>query len=343
MKQHFGGLPTARVSGILCLGLLLACGCGTTISHSTTTGSGGTSAGASAVSTGAQLGLVWNSSDSTLRSLYGVPGSTQLGPALFPTGAYVSGSFSAQTQTALLVDPKGNLEWMALPSLNPQIIAQQIPTGVSIAFSPRGAYAVVYAAGSASLLTLSGLPQQPTMQTVSSSAALLGAAISDNGTLLLAASAGHGNASITSTGSSGARTTLATLQGYGGMAFLPGSQDFVLSDSVANTLALMHNGSPTVLATHAAGLNQPFAVAVSQDDHWVIAADRADAKLLRIDLTGATPPAQSTCACSPNQLAALYGNAVFELAAPGAGPGWMIEADDPIARVLFIPPVRSGQ
>jgi hypothetical protein len=331
------------VSGILCLILLLASGCGTTISHSTTTGSGGTSAGSSAVSTGAQLGLVWNSSDSTLRALYGVPGATQLGAALFPAGTYVSGSFSAQSQTALLIDPKGNLDRMTLPSLTPQIIAQQIPTGASIGFSPKGAYAVVYAAGSASLLTLSGLPQQPTLQTVSSPAALLGATMSDDGTLLLATSAGNGHASITSAAPGGARTTLATLQGYGGMAFLPGSQDFVLSDSVANTLALVHNGSPTVLATHASGLNQPFAVAVSQDDRWAVAADHADANLLRIDLTGATPPSQSTCACSPNQLAALYGNAVFELKGPGAGPGWMIEADDPIARVLFIPPVRSGQ
>jgi hypothetical protein len=127
------------------------------------------------------------------------------------------------------------------------------------------------------------------------------------------------------------------------MSFIAGSEDSLIADSSANTVARFHNGVALTLATHANGLNQPFAVAASQDGHWAVAVDKADASLLRIDLTGATAPAQSTCACSPNQLSALNGNAVFEVAAPAAAPGWMIEADSPMARVLFIPPARSGQ
>jgi hypothetical protein len=117
----------------------------------------------------------------------------------------------------------------------------------------------------------------------------------------------------------------------------------LLSDSAANTLARYHNGAATILATHASGLNQPFAVAASLDGHWAVAADRADTNLLRIDLTGAAAPAESACTCSPTQLSALSGNAVFALTVPGTAPGWMIEADQPVARMLFIPAARSGQ
>jgi hypothetical protein len=170
-----------------------------------------------------------------------------------------------------------------------------------------------------------------------------GAAISDAGTLLLATSASNGSVAVTAINAGGARTNLATLTGFGGMSFIAGSEDSLIADSAANTVARYHSGAAVTLATHANGLNQPFAVAASQDGHWAVAVDKADASLLRIDLTGATPPAQSTCACSPNQLSALSGNAVFELAAPAAAPGWMIEADSPTARVLFIPPARGGQ
>jgi hypothetical protein len=161
--------------------------------------------------------------------------------------------------------------------------------------------------------------------------------------LLLATSAGSGSVAITAIGADGTRSTLATLGGFGGISFIAGSEDSLIADSAANTLARYHNGVAATLATHANGLNQPFAVAASMDGHWAVTADQADAVVLRIDLTGATSPAQSACACTPTQLSALSGNAVFELAAPAATPGWIIEADGPTSRVLFIPPARGGQ
>jgi hypothetical protein len=127
------------------------------------------------------------------------------------------------------------------------------------------------------------------------------------------------------------------------MTFVAGSEDSLIADSAANTLVRYHSGVASVLATHTNGLNQPFAVAASQDGHWAVTADQADGSILRIDLTGVTAPAQSTCACSPTQLSELNGNAVFELTAPASTPGWMIEADGATSRVLFIPPVRGGQ
>lgn len=289
------------------------------------------------------MGLIWNPGDSTLRALVGVPGSAQLGPALFPVGAYAAGAFAPVSQTALLIDPKGNLQIMNEPSLLPSTVAQNIsPTSV-IAFAPRGGYAALFAPGSTSVLIISGMPQAPVLSTVSAAAAVQGAAVSDAGTLLLASRSGSSAVTVTSINVGGNRSSLVSVGGYGGMTFVAGSEDSLIADSAANTLVRYHSGVASVLATHTNGLNQPFAVAASQDGHWAVTADQADGSILRIDLTGATPPAQSTCACSPTQLSELNGNAVFELTAPASTPGWMIEADGATSRVLFIPPVRGGQ
>jgi hypothetical protein len=273
----------------------------------------------------------------------GVPGATQLGPALFPAGTYSAGAFAGLTQTALLIDPKGNLNVMTLPSQQPVSLAGNLSPASQIVFSPHGSYAVILAPGSTSLALVTGIPQSPSVATVTATTPIQGAAVSDAGTLLVAANGATTGVTVTTTTANGARSTLATLAGFGGMSFVPGSEDALIADSSANTLARYRSGTATTLATGVNGLNQPIAVAASQDDHWAVVADRADGSLLRVDLTGATPPAQSSCTCSPTQLSALNGNAVFEMVAPGTTPGWMIQADSPTSRVLFIPPVRSGQ
>ena len=338
------GLRLAQIAGLMSLGMVLVSGCGTVTPSSLAKGPGSSSVPAGTnISTGAQLGLIWNSGDATLRTLVGVPGSTQLGPALFPVGAYSAGAFAPLTQTALLIDPKGNLQILILPSLVPSTVAQSLSPSSVITFSPRGGFAAVFSPGSNSALLVTGLPQAPAVSTINAAGGILGAAVSDAGTVLLATGAVGSGVSVTSISAVGTRSSLASLAGYGGTSFIAGSEDSLIADAAANTLSRYHNGVATVLATHANGLNQPFAVAASQDGHWAVTADQADSLLLRVDLTGATPPAQSTCACTPTQLSSLSGNAVFELAAPAAAPGWMIEADSPTARVLFIPPVRGGQ
>jgi len=334
--------PITHLAGFACLGILLVSGCGTVTPNAVTKGPGSTtSATGATVSGGAQLGLTWTPADSTLRMLTGVPGSAQLGPAMFPAGAYAAGAFANLTQTALLIDAKGNLQAMVLPSTQPQTLAENVSPASFIAIAPRGGYAAVFVPGSTSVLVVGGLPQAPVTNVLTAAAAVQGAAISDAGTLLLAT--GAGSVAVTAISAGGTRSTLATLAGFGGMSFIAGSEDSLIADSAANTLARYHNGAAALLATHASGLNQPFAVAASQDGHWAVTADRADAVLVRIDLTGATPSTQSTCTCSPSELSALNGNAVFELAAPAAAPGWMIEADGATSRVLFIPPPRGGQ
>jgi hypothetical protein len=344
MKPRSRGRLNAGLGGATCVVILFLSGCAKASIDSGSTSSGSSTApGGTSISTGAQLGYIWNTSDSTLRPLQGVPGATTIGAALFPSGTYSTGAFANQTQSAILIDPKGNLDILTLPSQQPVLLTGNVAPSSQIAFSPHGGYAAVFVPGSTSLLLVAGIPQSPAISTVSSAAQIQGAAVSDAGTLLVAASAAKSGVTVTSTTANGTSSPLAALGGFGGMNFVPGSEDSLIADSAANTLTRYHGGTPTTLATATNGLNQPFAVAASQDAHWAVTAGHVGGSLLRVDLTGATPPAQSTCTCSPTQLSALNGNAVFELAPPGSTSGWMIQADSPTARVLFIPPVRSGQ
>jgi len=343
MKLCSCGRLSARLRGATCVAILLITGCSKSSIFSGSKLPGGSTPAGTTVSNGAGMGLVWNSSDSTLRALVGVPGSSQLGAALFPAGAFSTGAFASQTQTALLIDAKGNLKVMTLPSQQPVSLSGIVSPSAQISFSPHGGYAVVFAQGSTSMVQVTGIPQAPSATVITSTVPIQGAAISDAGTLLVAANSAAAGVTVSATTANGTRSTLANLGGYGGMSFVPGSEDSLIADSAANKLARLHNGVATTLATGAAGLNLPVAVAASQDGHWAVVADRADGSVLRVDLTGATPPDQSTCTCSPTELSALSGNAVFEMVAPGNTPGWMIQADSPTSRVLFIPQVRSGQ
>lgn len=338
----------ARLTGVACLSFLLVSGCGTTSPNSSSGSSGsGASAVGAVVSTGPQLGLVWDGSDATLRPLSGVPGAASLGAPLFPAGTWAAGAFSVPSQTALLLTPQGNLQMMALPALQPQTVAQNVSSGSQIGFAPHGGWAVVFSPGSATALLIGGLPTSVTASVTNAGVPIEGAAVSDAGTLLLATQSGSGIA-VSSISATGTRASVTTLQGFGGMSFVPGSENFVVADSAADTLTLWRGGAATVLASGASTVKAPFAVAISRDGRWAIVAGRGtSSNVVRVDLSGAAPAVVSTCQCSPSQLTALAGNAVFELSAPGGGtgssPGWMVEADDATPRVLFIPPAGSGQ
>jgi hypothetical protein len=324
------------------LGLILVSGCG--ISSPTSSlppASGSGSAATGAISDGAQLGLAWSSGDATLRPVVGVPGSAQFGASLVPAGSYVNAAYSTQDQSALIVDKSGNLYLLTLSASQPSLLTQGIPAGATMIFAPLGGYALVYAPGASSATLIGGLPKQPIATQIQARAAIQAAAVSDAGTSLLATGSASGVA-ITAITAAGTRSTVATLGGYGGMAFLSGSEDVLLADSASNTLARLHNGALRTLATTKDGLNQPLAVAASLDSHWAVTANHGNGTLVRIDLTAATPAVQSTCTCSPTSLLPLAGNAVFELTAPGTAAAWIIEADDLVPRVLFIPPVKQG-
>ncbi len=338
--------PILPVSVFTAMVFLAITGCGTNVSNNPAGNGSGSSvssntASAGTVSSGASLGLQWSPVDQTLRPIVGVPGSSWLGASVVTAGVYASASYSAASGAALLTDSHGNLSLILSGSQSPQVLAQGAPANAHIVFSPDGQRAAVFAPNSGSAMLVTGLPGQPGVSNYTSTSAIAALAISDDGALLIA-SPGSAGVAITEVSSTGAQATVATLAGFGGMTFLPGSDDFLLADSVQNTLVRIHNGTAQTLATHADGLNQPLAVATSADGQWAVTANSADGVLVRVNLSGAAAPAKALCACSPSELTPLAGNADFELTEPGKSASWMIDAARNTPSVFFIPPTQSS-
>jgi hypothetical protein len=294
------------------------------------------SAPLAAVSNGPQLGYLWSASDDTLRPLLGVPGSSQFGQSVVTAGAYVYGAASARSSLALLESASGALSVMTVPQGSPQTIGGGTLKGATqIVFSPSGLNAVVYSAGATQALLLTGLSTTPQVQTVTASASVQAMAVSDNAQVATA----YGSGPVTVALLTGNHASVASLSGFGGIAFLPGGSDLLMADSSTGLVTVVRNTAtaPAAQSFTSTSIKTPFAVGGSADGLWAVVANSADQSVVRIDLTGATTPVRIACNCQPAQLTAMTGNAVFALTAPGSSPTWAVDASSTVPRTVFIP------
>lgn len=316
-------------------GLLSGCGGG----HSASSSSGvpATSANAAVAEDGPLLGYVWSGSDQSLRPVMGVPGASQFGPSVIAPGTYLAAAASAQSGVAVLVDRSGDVSLMGLPAGSPQPLAGVHVSGnAQIVFSPSGGAAVVFVAGQSAAYFLTGLSAstQAQVQVLSSPFAPVAMAVSDTGQVVAAT----GASPTTLTLLTGNDARVATLGGFGGVAFLPGGSNLLAVDSVNSTLTLISSSAaPQNIASNA--FRSPFAVAASQDGRTAVVANAGDASVVRIDLTNAANQMRIPCACQPDRLSALSGNAVFALTGPGSVPTWMVDASASQPQTLFIPAI----
>lgn len=336
-----------KCSGVLAASFSLAVllGCGQSMGPGSGSGSGGSgSASQGTISTGAQLGYTWNSGDSSIRPVLGVPGASRLGASVGPTpGAYVTAAIANASGVALMQDGKGNLNVLQLPNGNPEPLLSGIAQPLQFTFSRTGNYAIGYAAGLAQTLVVSGLPSSPLTSSQSAGQGLQGATISDQGSVLLAQlnSTGGTNVKVAASGQA-----VLQLGGFGGFSFLPGVDTAVIADSIANSLTLLKNvstqPSTQTVSITASLLNKPFAVQTSADGRWAVVANSGDNSIVRVDLTNVTPAVKVTCPTPVTQLVPWSGNADFALTSPASGPVWMLSAAGTAPRVLFVPALAAS-
>ena len=294
------------------------------------------SAPLAAVSNGPQLGYLWSASDDTLRPLLGVPGSSQFGQSVVTAGSYVYGAASARSSLALLESASGALSVMTVPQGSPQTISGATLKGVTqIVFSPSGLNAVVYSAGTTQALLLTGLSASPLVQTVTAPASIQAMAVSDGAQV----AAAYGSRPVSVALLTGNHASVASLNGFGGIAFLPGGSDLLMADSSTGLVSVVRNTAtaPAAQSFTSTAIKTPFAVGSSADGLWAVVANSADQSVVRVDLTGATTPVRIGCVCQPSQLTALSGNAVFSLSAPGAAASWVVDASAATPRTVFVP------
>jgi hypothetical protein len=328
---------------------LALAGCGTAINAPSSSGSG-TIQPQSQPATGPVLGYVWDASSQGLRPVQGLPGASIVGAATISaagrSAAFIGTASSGVSGMALFLDANGGV-FQAPLSGGALTRIGSIPGANALALSNSGAYALIIgqnASGVNIASVISGLPQSPTIRAldVSSLASIAGDAASDTGTVAIAASSGQSGASVVAFAGPSAGVQIATAQSFGGMQFVPGSDELVVADGGTGALtAISHiNTAPaSAILSPPGAIASPVALDITPNGRWVVAANHAGA-VLRIDLTGAVAATTSHCSCAPSQVLAMRGSTTgttVRLVTAGSGPLWILDAAGATPRVLFIP------
>jgi len=328
---------------------MAATGCGTAI-HSPLPSPTGTTQGQSQPATGPKMGYVWDAASQSLRPLQGVAGASIAGAATVSAPAqgpgYISIASSGVSGSGLFLDASGGIYQSALTGGALTRIAM-LPGATSLLLSNSGSYGLVIgksASGGPFAASISGLPATPAVRSlnVSSLPAILGGAASDTGTVALVAGSGSGGVSVVAFVGQSAGAQVATVQAFGGVQFVPGSDELVLADGESGAItAISHvNTTPSpAVVSPAGGITAPVGLDITSNSRWLVAAN-AKGDVLRIDLTGASGTTKVHCSCAPVQVVALSGN-TLHLVTAGAGPLWIVDAGSSAPRVLFVPAIGA--
>ncbi len=320
-------------------GCLWLSGCSSGHVAPASSNSSSTSTGSAAIAQqGPQAGYMWSASEQTLRPILGVPGSSQFGAPMVTPGLYVAGGASTRSGVALLEDKAGQISLMSAATGQPQPLAGVHVSGAAqFVFSPSGLNAAIFVPGQGGALLLTGLgatdASSVQVQGLTSAAGLQAAAVSDLGQVVAASGTGPSTLTLLT----GNAAPVATLGGFGGIAFLPGGNALLAVDSANNAVELMagNGAAPQIFASKA--LRAPFAVAASQDGTTAVVANGGDDSVVRLDLTNAANQMRIPCTCKPDRLTPLAGNAVFALTGPGTTTAWAVDAAATVPHTLFIP------
>jgi hypothetical protein len=329
--------------------LMALAGCGTSMNPAASSPSTGTVLPQSQPASGPVLGYVLDPAGQSLRPVQGLPGASILGTAVIsaPQGTvFIASASSGVSGAAIFLDANGGVYQSSLTG-GKLIKVASIAGANSVAMSHSGAYALVTgksAAGANITSVIAGLPQSPSVRTlnVSGLTPILGYAISDTGTVALATGSGQSGATVVAFVGQAPAAQVAALQGFGGVQFVPNSDELVVADAGSGALTAISNvstaPSPAVLSA-AGGITAPLALDVTPNGRWVVVANHAG-DVLRADLTGAVAATKLHCSCSPNEVLAFTGSTTgttLRLVTAGGGPLWIVDAGVATPRVLFVP------
>jgi len=334
---------------------LAMAGCGTALNSSPSTS--GTIQPQSQPPSGPILGYVWDAASQALRPVNGVPGASILGTAVVNAPsqgpAFIATASSSVSGMALFLDANGGIFQSPLAG-GKLIQIASLPGAEGLTLSNSGAYALVTGKNTSGVNTasvISGLLQSPVTTTLNASAfgTVAGGAASDTGTVVLAAGSaksGLGPVSLVSFAGKGAGAQVGSLEAFGGMQFVPNSDELVVADAASGAItAISHvNTAPSSASLSAAGgITAPVSLDITPNGRWVVAANHTG-DVLRIDLTGAVAATKLQCSCAPNQVLALNGSTAgstsgttVHLVTAGAGPVWIVDAGAATPRVMFVP------
>jgi hypothetical protein len=311
---------------------------------------------------GPALGHVADPGSHALRPIRGIPGAATWGDPL-DAGADVSAiALSPRRAFAVLVSDAG-VRVAALDGAGaPALSDPGLPPGFHpsmVVFSPSGANAALYDAGSRALWTLGGAaPSAIDISMLAGAVATL--AIGDGPEPAIAGVSGEDAHSVFILDAKGAYRIISGFGAVAALTFVGPGRDLAIADRGAQRVLLVRDplsgSAPEILGAPAssrprpgfqlperpsANSDGPFAIASSADGKFLaVASGRSASTLYSVAAGGST---EFRCDCDATALAPLTGNAVFRL---GDAPGrtlWILDADSPEPRMVFVPAAQPPE
>jgi hypothetical protein len=271
---------------------------------------------------GPVLGLVFDPAAAAVRTLGGIPGSATLGSSI---AGWEGARGATASSYAIVIDRNGKAAIVSatgrteLGDAAKAIVSHQGHSAALISGSP----------GTAHIFT--GMPSAPRLErTIQVPRQRDVLAISDDGEMLLSVARGHrGAEDILFADRSTGPQVLYRAARISAAALIPGAAKTVIAASNGVTLLAPDLGIEPLSEDPSIET-----VGVSADGAKIALA-AATGRVIIHDLRSKTSAALA-CACAPNAMAPLRGNAVFRLTEPGNGPLWILDADSQEPRISFV-------
>jgi hypothetical protein len=296
---------------------------------------------------GPTMGLVFDSSQSALRPIRGIPGAATLGEPVNLGFAIASAAVSPRQDYALAWkadDSSLVLVRAGGAEISSAAVAGTRSAPALIVFSPDGAAAALYDSASGRVQILTGLPDAATVQGDIDVSALAGPvaalAVDDAGTSLLLAAGEAETVSLYRITMDAAPQFLASFRSVAALRLLDSGRQALLADSIAGALYLIRDlpGAAAIemIASARDGLGAPIAVEADSAGRRIFLADR-EGNLTILDRERGSV-SSLPCGCAPAGLFRLSGTATFRLTEPSDAPMWVLDASGPDPRIVAIPP-----
>ena len=301
---------------------------------------------------GYTLGFVFDSRSAGLKPLVGIPGAAMLGAQL-DAGLPIRQAFVSPRQNfaVALTDSGAVLAALHSATDRPAMAPLGFDSSAArvVALSPDGSAAAFYSDGEAIIRVVTGLPDAPAVARSVPAGAVPGTvrllAITNDAAQLVAAADTADAGSLVRIDTDGGVRTLANPAHASALQFIGGSNDLLVADDVADTVAVIQDVPGAAawqpLAGSADGVAGPIGLNVSLDGNRIVVANARAGNILVLNangVAGGPPTGTYACPCTPAGLYRLNGNAVYLLnGVSDNGPLWIFDGDSVTPRVVFIP------
>jgi len=305
-------------------------------------------AGVAAAQTGTALsgptmGLVFDSSQSALRPIRGIPGAATLGDAVNLGIPLASATVSPRQDFALALRADDSSVVLARAGGASAAVPGARPAPALMVFSPAGATAALYDSGAGRVQVLTGLPDAAAVQSDVDISALAGPvaalAVDDAGTALFLAAGAAETVALYRVGMDGTSQFLAAFRSVAALRLSVNGREALLADSAAGAVYAIRDlrgaGRMETIASGRDGLGTPIAVESDSAGRIFVADQAGNVTILD---RGHGSVVSLPCGCAPTGLFRLSGTATFRLTEPSAGPMWVLDASGADARIVAVPP-----